>query len=218
MDEDADHSNHADHSSAGDRAEDWDRRYTDGGHTLWSGEANGALVAGIAHLNPGAALDVGCGEGADAIWLAAQGWQVTAVDISAVAVDRAHELATTAGVSVQWVFADVSSEPLPTGPFDLVTVMYPAIRHTPNDDAIREILGAVAPGGTLLFVHHSFDGQHGHRPAGFDPADYVRPTDIEHHLRDEWTIEVNGERDRIRPAGSPGPDVPDIVLRARRTA
>lgn len=94
--------------------------------------------------------------------------------------------------------------------------MYPAIRHTPNDDAIQEILGAVAPGGTLLFVHHSFDGQHGHRPAGFDPADSVRPSDIEHHLRDEWTIEVKGERDRIRPAGSPGPDVPDIVLRARR--
>ena len=150
--------------------------------------------------------------------MAAQGWQVTAVDISAVAVDRARELATAAGVLVDWVCADVPSEPLPTGPFDLVTVMYPAFRRTPEDDATRAILSAVAPGGTLLFVHHSLDGHDGHRPTGFDPADYVRPSDIEHHLRDGWTIEVNGERDRSRPAGSPGPDVPDIVLRARHTA
>ena len=217
MNEAAHHADHSDHSNAGDGAEDWDRRYTDGGHKLWSGEPNGALVAGIAHLNPGTALDVGCGEGADAIWLARHGWVVTAVDISSVAIDRGREAGDATGVSVHWVCADLPSEPLPAGPFDLVSVMYPAIRHTPDDDAIRAILSAVAPGGTLLFVHHSFDGHHGHRPAGFDPADYVRPADIEHHLRDGWAIEVNGERDRIRPAGSPGPDVPDVVLRARRS-
>jgi SAM-dependent methyltransferase len=201
---------------AGDRAEDWDHRYTDGGHTLWSGEPNPALVAETEHLEAGIALDLGCGEGADAIWLARRGWEVTAVDISAVALERAAEAATTAGVQINWVRADLPSEPLPSASFDLVTAMYPAFRHTPGDDVIRAILDAVAPGGTLLVVHHCFEGPGGHRPAGFDPADYVGPSDIANHLHDGWTIEIHSERDRVRPAGSPGPDVPDLVLRARR--
>jgi thioredoxin reductase/SAM-dependent methyltransferase len=200
----------------GDSAEDWDRRYTDSGHKLWSGEPNSALVAETVHLEPGTALDLGCGEGADAIWLAGRGWEVTAVDISAVAIDRGREAATTAGIAIDWVRADVPSERFPTGSFDLVTVMYPAFRHTPDDGAMRAILDAVAPGGTLLVVHHLFDGHDGHRPNGFDPADYVQPPDIAKHLHDGWAIEIHDERARVRPAGSPGPDVPDLVLRARR--
>jgi len=70
----------------------------------------------------------------------------------------------------------------------------------------------VAPGGTLVVVHHSFDGDDGHRPSGFDPADYVQPADLAGHLQDGWTIEIHDERARVGPAGSPGPDVPDIVL------
>ena len=202
---------------AGDSAEDWDNRYTERGQRMWSGQPNGALVTGVEHIVPGTALDVGCGEGADAVWLAGRGWDVTAVDISDVALTRAREAAESAGVEVTWARLDLLAEPLPAGPFDLVVAMYPAFRHTPDDVAVRAVLDAVAPGGTLLFVHHSFDGHDDHRPAHFDPADYVQPHDVARHLGDGWTIEVHERRDRVRPEGSPGPDVPDAVLRARRT-
>ena len=198
----------------GDTAEDWDDRYAGVGDQLWSGRPNGALVAGVEHLAPGTALDVGCGEGADAVWLAQQGWAVTAVDISEVALDRGRAAATANGVEVDWVRVELPADPLPAGPFDLVISMYPAIRHTPDDGAIRAMLDAVAPGGTLLVVHHVLDGDHGHHH--WDPADYVMPDDVAERLGDGWTIEVQEHRPRVRPEGSPGPDVPDVVLRARR--
>lgn len=80
---------------------DWNERYATHGDGLWSGRANGVLVAELAGSPPGRALDVGCGEGADAIWLAAAGWQVTGVDVSDVALERAAAAAGDAGVTVQ---------------------------------------------------------------------------------------------------------------------
>ncbi|MFP5322316.1 MAG: FAD-dependent oxidoreductase [Acidimicrobiia bacterium] len=201
-----------------DSAEHWDRRYADVGDRLWSGQPNPALVTEAADLPPGTALDVGCGEGADALWLAEQGWDVTAVDISAVAVERGRQVAEGAGLDVRWSAVDILTDPLPASPagggYDLVSAQYPAFPQTPGDDAIRALLDAVAPGGTLLVVHHAFD--HEHRPHAFDPADYVQPDDVARHLDDAWAVEVHERRPRVRPAGSPGPDVPDAVLRARR--
>jgi 2-polyprenyl-3-methyl-5-hydroxy-6-metoxy-1,4-benzoquinol methylase len=84
------------------RAE-WDRRYADRGQ-VWSGQPNGALVAEVAGLTPGRALDVGCGEG-DAICLARRGWEVTALEISSVALERAAGHARDAGLAVRWVHA-----------------------------------------------------------------------------------------------------------------
>jgi 2-polyprenyl-3-methyl-5-hydroxy-6-metoxy-1,4-benzoquinol methylase len=83
---------------------EWDEFYAaDGDDTpLWSGRPNGTLIAEVAYLVPATALDVGCGEGADAIWLARQRWQVTAVDPSRVALDRAEAAAREAGVEVTW--------------------------------------------------------------------------------------------------------------------
>jgi thioredoxin reductase len=200
---------------AGDTAEHWDHRYADVGDRMWSGRPNSALVAEVADLEPGTALDVGCGEGADAIWLAEQGWRVTAVDISSVAVERGRQGAEQAGVQVEWVALDILREPLPAAGYDLVSAQYPAFRHDADDTAIRALVDAVAPGGTLLVVHHAFDGEH--RPHGFDPGDYVQPDDVARCLGEGWTIEVHERRSRVRPPGSPGPDVPDAVLRARRS-
>jgi len=160
----------ADATHAGDGPEDWDRRDADGGHQLWSGAPNGTLVAEVDGLTPGTALDVDCGEGADASWLAQQGWRVTAVDISDVALERARRAARDVGVEVDARRVELAVDPLP-GRFDLVSVQYPALRHTPDDAAIRAILGAVALGGTLLVVGHDLRG-HEHHP-DFDPADYV---------------------------------------------
>jgi len=200
----------------GDDAPSWDARYVSRGRRMWSGRPNGALVAGVEHVEPGTALDVGCGEGADAMWLAQQGWQVVAVDISDVAIDRATALAAEVGVDVDWRVVDLTVDPPEPGAYDLVSLQYPALRHDAADHVVRSILDAVAPGGTLLVVGHSFDGAGGHHHPHFDPADYVQPPDVAALLGDGWTIEVDEVRPRDMVEGRQGPDVPDVVLRARR--
>lgn len=191
---------------------------------MWSGQPNAALVTEVETMAAGTALDLGCGEGADVVWLAGRGWSVTGLEISAVALERARRVAEEAGVGATWVLADVSRDPI-DGEFDLVSVQYPAVPKDPDDVAITRILDAVAPGGTLLVVHHSSEGHteghsegHGHQVGPFDPDAYLQPHDIARHLDalGGWTIEVHERRPRIRPEGSPGPDVPDVVLRARR--
>lgn len=138
----------------GDGADEWDRRYAST-EQVWSGLPNAALVSEVAGLMPGRALDVGCGEGADAVWLARQGWTVTALDVSRVALDRAAVYAREADVRVTWVHAELLNARLGAGAFDLVSAQYPALRRTPGNDAERSLLAAVAPGGTLLVVHHA---------------------------------------------------------------
>src|SRR5690606_21511442 len=101
----------------------WEERYGSGGR-LWSGKPNPQLVATAADLPPGTALDVGTGEGADAIWLASRGWTVTGVDVSQAALDRAARHATEAGVEVTWQQADATKwDPAPAQ-FDLVSAQY----------------------------------------------------------------------------------------------
>src|SRR3954468_10099211 len=89
--------------SAAAQTAEWDARYREREGSMWSGRPNGRLVAEVSELAPGRALDVGCGEGADAIWLARQGWTVTAIDISEVAVGRARDAAANIDVAVEWV-------------------------------------------------------------------------------------------------------------------
>lgn len=199
----------------GDR--DWDEFYAgegDGG-PLWSGRPNGALVAEVAGLVPGMALDVGCGEGADAIWLARQGWQVTAVDPSRVALDRAEAAARRAEVEVTWVHADLLGMPGGTGVHDLVSAQYAVLRRGADDAAITALLAAVAQGGTLLVVHHDLDptcaDEH-----GIDPAEYAMPGDVAAHLDDRWQVEVHETRPRPEPVPADADHVRDVVLRTRQ--
>ena len=203
---------------------EWDQRYAVG-QQLWSGRPNGALVAEVTGLPPGRALDVGCGEGADAVWLARAGWQVTGLEVSGVALDRAAGHAQDAGVPIQWVHAGLAEAQLPPGSFDLVSAQYPALLRTPHGAAEQALLAAVAPGGTLLVVHHAgmesqdYDHDHDHdvSESGFDPADYVWPSMIADLLDDNWAVEVNHQRPRIAPDGGAGAHhVDDLVLRARR--
>src|SRR4051812_15234526 len=151
---------------------EWDRRYAER-EQLWSGQPNGALVAEVAGLTPGRVLDVGCGEGADAVWLARRGWEVTGLEVSRVALKRAVEHAHDSGVTVRWVHAGLVEAAFPPGSFDLVSAQYPALLRTPGGLAERALLAAVAPGGLLLLVHHAgMENSSGH-DSGFDPADYV---------------------------------------------
>lgn len=115
---------------------EWDGRYADR-EQLWSGQPNGALVAEVDGLTPGRVLDVGCGEGADAVWLAGCGWEVTGLEVSGVALDRAAGHARDAGVAVRSVHAGLVEAALPPGSFDLVCALYPALLRTPDAAAER---------------------------------------------------------------------------------
>ena len=195
---------------------EWDRRYADRAQ-LWSGAPNGALVAEVARLTPGRVLDVGCGEGADAVWLARRGWAVTALEVSAVALQRAAAHARDAGVTVAWVHAGLAEAELAPGSFDLVSAQYPALLRTPDAAAERALLAAVAPGGVLLVVHHAGMDTHHDHDSEFDPADYVWPSMVATLLDHDWDVELDEQRPRVAPPGGAGAHhADDVVLRARR--
>ncbi|MFF8835570.1 class I SAM-dependent methyltransferase [Streptomyces sp. NPDC015130] len=197
------------------RAE-WDSRYADR-RQLWSGQPNGALVAETAGLTPGRVLDVGCGEGADAVWLARGGWDVTALEVSGVALERAAGHARDAGVDVRWVHATLTDAGLAPASFDLVSAQYPALLRTPDASAERALIAAVAPGGVLLLVHHAGMETRQADESGFDPADYVWPSMVTALLGDDWAVEVDEQRPRVVPDGGAGAHhADDVVLRARR--
>ena len=199
------------------QAAEWDARYSERDGAMWSGRPNGRLVAEVADLTPGRALDIGCGEGADAIWLARRGWTVTAIDVSDLAVGRAREAAELAGAAVDWVSGDALQTPFPARSFDLVSMQYPALPKAAGEAAMRTLLDTVRPGGVLLAVYHDLDDEHREhmKSKGVDPADYVGADDLARLLGDEFTVELHAIEPRIDPPPST-PHIADIVLRARR--
>ncbi len=195
----------------------WDERYARS-EQIWSGQPNLALVAEVSDLTPGRALDVGCGEGADAVWLAARGWDVTALDVSLVAIERARRHAADSGVDVHWLHSGLLEAGLSPGAFDLVSAQYPALPRTAGDDVEQALFAAVAPGGMLLYVHHADVDRAQAKAHGFDPADYVSPADIGALLVDDdaWQIEVDEKRPRVVATGGGSHHTHDLVLLARR--
>jgi SAM-dependent methyltransferase len=203
-------------SGAAAQAAEWDARYTERDGTKWSGRPNGRLVAEVAGLTPGRALDVGCGEGADAIWLAKRGWTVTAIDISSVALGRAREAAERASAAVEWVAGDVLEISFPARSFDLVSLQYPALPNAAGERAVRTLLETVRSGGLLLAVYHDLDDEHREhmKSRGVDPAEYVGADELRLLLGDDFAVELHVVEPRIDPP--PGtPHIRDVVLRAR---
>ena len=198
-------------------AEVWDAMYRSR-PKVWSGQPNAQLMAEVSGLNPGSALDLGCGEGADAIWLTQRGWSVTGVDVSAVALERAAAHAADAGCRIEWIRQDLVDW-IPDQQYDLVSAQFLHSDVMAWQDALRPAVAAVRPGGTLLIV-----GQH---PDGLPPWG-------SHHSRDKfftaeqaayelgigspgWKVETMESRERH----TKGPDgqqitVADAVLRATR--
>jgi SAM-dependent methyltransferase len=122
---------------------------------LWSAEPNRWVVEELAALPPGRAVDLGCGEGRDAVWLAEHGWQVTGIDFSAAAIAKARTLAAARGVDVRWVVADLADHPFDEDTaFDLVLVAYLHPPPAQRSALLRRAAQAVAPGGTVLVVGH----------------------------------------------------------------
>ncbi|MFI2030019.1 class I SAM-dependent methyltransferase [Streptomyces buecherae] len=143
-------------SDEGAAEEFWEARYR-AGERLFSGEPNVALRTEATDLPPGRALDLGCGEGADAVWLAQRGWRVTAVDVSPTALLRGARHARAAGVDdrVAWHRHDLARS-FPTGTFDLVSAHFlHSPVELPRGQILRTAAAAVAPGGTLLVVGHA---------------------------------------------------------------
>jgi SAM-dependent methyltransferase len=203
--------------AAAAQSEYWDSRYTERDGAMWSGRPNGRLLVEVAGLTPGRVLDVGCGEGADAIWLARGGWTVTAIDVSEVAVSRARAAAEQADVNVEWMCGDALQTTFLAGSFDLVSLQYPALPKAAGEVAVRALLDTVRPGGLLLAVYHDLDDEHREhmKSRGVDPADYIEVDNLDQLLTDNFTIELHA----IEPRIDPPPDTPhiaDIVLRARR--
>jgi SAM-dependent methyltransferase len=200
---------------------DWDHRY--GGEQLWSGNPNGTLVQEVSTLKPGRVLDVGAGEGGDAMWLAEHGWTVTASDVSDNGLRRVRAAAQSRGLPVTCLHADANGRyPFPRQAFDLVSAQYASIPRTPDGRAVHNLLDAVAPGGSLLIVGHDPEAMQvmartaEHGPM-FDPDAYVGVPDVAAALAGspEWTIDLHEKR--IRPHGAVSTHhVEDIVLRARR--
>jgi SAM-dependent methyltransferase len=206
---------HPDLERVGRDDAEWDKRYAEV-EQVWSGEPNGALVAEVSNLEPGTALDVGCGEGADAIWLASRGWRVTAIDVSDIALQRAARAAEQSHVEVEWIHAGLLEAILPSSGFDLVSAQYPALPHTPDRDAERRLIDAVAPLGHLLVVHHADVDIEEAKAHGFDPADYVAPSDVASLLSDSWQVTFDERRPRQVHSGAGSGHSHDVVLRAHR--
>lgn len=135
---------------------DWNARYG-GTELVWTADPNRFLVAEVEGLPPGRALDLACGEGRNAVWLATRGWAVCGVDFSSAGLDKGRALAAAAGVEVEWIEADVTTW-RPSGPvFDLVVILYLQVPAAGRRAAAIAAVSGLAPGGTLLWVGHDLD-------------------------------------------------------------
>lgn len=197
----------------------WDDRYAST-ERVWSGNPNDVLVRETSDLKPGTALDLGCGEGGDAIWLARRGWRVTAVDISGVALRRAAGHAADAGVGelITWERHDLG-ESFPEGAFDLVSAHFlHTIGHMPRERILRSAAAAVAPGGILLVTGHGGfpSWEHNHHPEVHFPTpdEVVRDLEL---AEGEWEVLLSEEHERVQddPEGRPTTRQ-DNVVKVRR--
>ncbi len=132
---------------------DWDRRY-DTPELIWSGEPNRFLREEVEAMTPGRALDLACGEGRNAVWLARRGWEVTGLDFSGTALAKARRLAAANGVVVSFEQADLTTRRLAPASADLVAVLYLHLPPAERVGVLARACEALAPGGVVLVVGH----------------------------------------------------------------
>lgn len=157
-------------------ARSWDERYA-ATELVWSAGPNRTVAEQVARLTPGAALDLGSGEGRNAVWLAEQGWTVTAVDFSEVATDKARAAAAERGVAPELVVADVTTY-RPVSAFDLVLLAYLQLPWARLEPVLAMAAAAVAPGGTFLLVAHDLTNLGGGVGGPQDPAVLQTPDQV----------------------------------------
>ena len=193
----------------------WDERYR-ATELVWGAGPNRFLVDEVTGLKPGTALDVACGEGRNAIWLAQNGWQVVGVDFSPVGLEKAHRLAVESGVTVEWVQGDLTTWE-PPNTYDLVVVMY---LHLPGDirhSVFARMAKSVAPGGTMLVVGHDMLNLSEGTGGPQNPAVLYGPEDVVGDIGSVLTIE-RAERVRRPVSTSEGEATAiDVLVRAHRS-
>ena len=193
----------------------WDDRYasTD---LVWTAEPNVFVVRELAGLQPGRALDLGAGEGRNAIWLAEHGWQVTAVDFSGVALAKAAQLAEGRGVTgITWDAADLRGYQPPPGSFDLVLLAYIHLPPAESDALLHAAATALAPGGTLLVIGHDRDNNaHGYGGPQ-EPTVLYQAAEVVAALPGLIIVQAGQER-RPVPADDGERTAIDTLVRAQR--
>jgi SAM-dependent methyltransferase len=194
-------------------ASEWDERYRVEG-LVWGGPPNRWVVEELSDAPPGAAVDLACGEGRNALWLAAHGWRVIAVDFSAVAIGKAREIDT--GGLVEWITAD-ATDYRPAEPVDLALLCYLQVPAEQRRSAVRNAAAALAPGGLLLVIAHDSrnlaDGVGG--PS--DPRVLYTADDVAADLEGSGLV-IDRACEALRPvAGKDRPAI-DALLRAHRPA
>jgi SAM-dependent methyltransferase len=199
----------------------WEEHY-DAHERVWSGRVNVRLAELVEPISPGRALDLGCGEGADAMWLAAHGWHVTAVDISQTALDRAAADAVTRNLADHIDFQRHNlTQSFPTGVFDLVSAQF--LHSTVPMDRprlLRRAADAVAPGGSLVVVDHGapppWASKLDHDDLEFPTADeVVASLDLDESRWDRVTV-AGVERDAVGPAGQQAVLIDNVMVLRRR--
>jgi SAM-dependent methyltransferase len=205
--------------------EAWNERYR-AVDLVWGTEPNRFVAQVLGRREPtGRALDLACGEGRNAIWLAKRGWSVTGVDYSDVALERARKLASAEGVEVDWVRADVTSYEADPGAFALVIVSYLQLPGAARQLVLSRAARALAPGGELFMIGHALrnlkEGVGGPRDPSvlWDPdaivaelravdlhvarcEEVLRPVDAEGRVREAIDVLVDAYRRRSSAAGS----------------
>ncbi len=192
---------------------DWDRKHAEAG-LLFGAEPNRFLVAEVEGLAPGHALDLACGAGRNAVWLASRGWAVTGVDFSAVALANARELAADRGVEVRWVHSDLREWEAAES-FDLVAVLYLQLPAAERRLVLAHAAGAIASGGTLLVVGHDLQNLNGGWGGPEDPLVLFTPEDVVAELPG---LEIEKAERVLRPvqAEDGEHEAIDALVRARR--
>jgi SAM-dependent methyltransferase len=212
------HSGGHDHQplTSDETARFWDQRYAER-EQIWSGRVNPVLAAVATQLAPGRVLDLGCGEGGDAVWLADHGWQVTAIDISTTALDRARRAADRAGVGDRISFEQHDlAQSFPSGTYDLVSAQFlQSPVDFPRFAVLQRAAAAVAGGGRMLIVDHGAPppwASEEHRRAEF--LTVQQTLDNLDLPEDSWTIEraETAAREAVGPTGHSGELIDNIIL------
>ena len=199
----------------------WDHRYRERAR-IWSGNPNRQLVAIAGDLPPGRALDVGCGEGADAAWLASRGWTVLGVDVSEVALDRAREhtaeLEPAVAARLEWQQVDLLATPELPADLDLVSVQFMHLPEPEHSRIMRDLAALVGTGGSLLIVAHDPSDLHSgvgrpHQQNLFHTSEQIAGL-----LDDAWDVRIRESRPRVERKDGRDHSISDAVVHAVRVS
>jgi SAM-dependent methyltransferase len=193
----------------------WDERYR-ASASVWGAEPNRWVAEQLSDLQPGIAVDLACGEGRNAVWLAARGWRVYAIDFSTVALEKGRELERQhpPQIAVAWLAGDVT-ETVPPEPVDLALICYLQLPADARRAAVRAAAESLAPGGTLLVIGHDSRNLAEGTGGPQDPAVLFTAADIAQDVAD-LGLRIVQAGEALRPVDGADRPAVDALFRAVR--